>query len=202
MDIVGVVGSMRKNRHTNTLVHQVIEYIKEIDLSSRSEVIHLADMDIRPCKVVCSSYCTDHPHRCSIDDDVPEVLNRMIQADALILGTPLYFRGPPAQFQAFAERLISMFFFQETQGTTNAESPLLGKPCGLIGVAEYSNPQQILEYLHDLCATLGMRPVLTDKFPYLGVAGQGDVKNDMTFHPFQRAKDLAVAIVNTAEKRA
>jgi len=36
------------------------------------------------------------------------------------------------------------------------ESPLKGKPCGLIGVAQYSNPHQILEYLFDFCTVLKM----------------------------------------------
>jgi hypothetical protein len=49
----------------------------------------------------------------------------------------------------------------------------------------------ILEYLHDFCTVLGMRPVLLDRFPYLGIAGQGDIDRDRIFQPFQRAKELA-----------
>lgn len=194
MQILGIVGSMRKNQHTNTLVERVIAEIEAQNKSADSQILYTADLQIRPCRVVCSAYCIKHPYGCSIDDDLSDVLERMSRADVLILGTPLYFRGPPAQFQAFAERLISIFFFQETQGGGNSRSPLRDKPCGLIGVAEYSNPQGILEYLHDFCTVLGMRPVLLDSFPYLGVAGQGDIRRDATFQPFERAKDLAAAI--------
>jgi multimeric flavodoxin WrbA len=194
MKILGIVGSMRKNRITNTLVERVISEIEALNRSAHSEILYTADLQIRPCRVVCSSYCIKHPYRCSIDDGLSSLLERMSQADVLILGAPLYFRAPPAQFQAFAERLISIFFFQETQGRTNAESPLAGKPCGLIGVAEYSNPQGILEYLHDFCTVLKMRPVLLDSFPYLGIAGRGDIRKDTTFQPLARAKELAAAI--------
>jgi multimeric flavodoxin WrbA len=124
----------------------------------------------------------------------------MIEAEALIIGAPLYFRAPPARFQALIERLISMFFFHETQGSGDDESPLKGKPCGLIGVAEYSNPHQILEYLHDFCTVLKMSPVMLERFPYLGVAGQGDVRQDTIFDPFERSKDLAGAIIKELRK--
>ncbi len=195
MQILGIVGSMRKNKHTHTLVHQVINDMQLINPGIAADVIHIADQTIQPCRVVCSNYCTHNPYQCSLSDDVPEILAQMIQADALIIGAPLYFRGPPAKFQALAERLVSMFFFNETQGDGNAESPLSGKPCALVGTAEYSNPHQILEYLHDFCTVLGMRPVRLKRFPYLGVAGQGDVHRDVTFNPFERSKDLAEAIL-------
>ena len=34
----------------------------------------------------------------------------------------------------------------------------------------------------------------SDSFPYLGVAGQGEIKRDTTFQPFERTKELAAAI--------
>ena len=185
---------MRKNRSTNALVERVISEIEALNRSAISTILYTADLQIHPCKVVCSPYCIKHPYSCSIDDELSDVLERMIQADVLVLGTPLYFRAPPAQFQAFVERLISIFFFQETRGRTSVKSPLAGKLCGLIGVAEYSNPQGILEYLHDFSTVLGMQPVRLNSFPYLGVAGQGDINRDATFKPLARAKELAAAI--------
>jgi multimeric flavodoxin WrbA len=201
MQILGIVGSMRKNRHTNTLVNQVISHIKLIDSDVIANVIYTADKTIHPCRVVCSNYCSNNPYQCSISDDAVEILQMMIKADALIIGAPLHFRAPPAKFQAFIERLISIFFFFETQGDEVEESPLKGKPCGLIGVAEYSNPHQILEYLFDFCTVLKMKPVVLEKFPYLGVAGQGDVNEDVVFYPFERSKDLADALVKEMQRR-
>ena len=195
MHILGIIGSMRKNRHTHTWVTRVIDELRALAPDLESDVIYIADQDIHPCRVVCSSYCSTHPYQCATPDDATAILDRMIRADALVIGAPLYFRGPPAQFQAWAERLISLFFFHESQGQNAVPSPLKGKPCGLVGVAEYSNPHQILEYLHDFCTVLKMRPVLLDTFPYLGVAGQGEIENDAIFHPFERAKDLAAELM-------
>lgn len=197
MRILGIFGSMRKHRHTDTLVRQVLAEVQRIEPAVVADVIYPADMPVHPCRVVCSSYCSNHPYHCSIADDAADILPRMAEADGLVIGAPLYFRGPPAGFQALIERLISIHFFYETQGTGHEGPPLKGKPCGLVGVAEYSNPHQVLEYLHDFCTGLKMRSVLLDAFPYLGVAGQGDAGEDETFKPFERARDLAIALVDT-----
>lgn len=195
MHILGIVGSMRKNRNTDILVNYVVDHMRSLAPGVEADIIHIAGKDIHPCRVVCSGYCSSHSYQCSLKDDVPAILDAMIEADALIIGAPLYFRAPPAKFHALVERLISISFFRETQTGGSDISPLAGKPCGLIGVAEYSNPHQVLEYLHDFCMVLKMRPLVLDKFPYLGVAGQGDVNVDDVFHPFERAEELAKALV-------
>ena len=195
MQILGIAGSMRKDGRTSELVLRVIEELRHLVGSVESDVVYVADKDINPCKVVCSHYCSTNAYRCSIPDDVPGILNTMVKADALIVGVPLYFRGPPAKFHALIERLVSMFFYRELETGGEAQSPLAGKPCALIGVAEYSNPHQLLEYLNDFCTVLKMRPVRLNRFPYLGVGGQGDLAQDEVFHPFERSKELAGAIV-------
>lgn len=201
MRVLGIIGSMRKNGHTSTLVNQVISDMRLIDPDLEADLVYIVDQTIHPCRVVCSNYCSNNPYQCSISDDGVEILHQMIAADVLVIGAPLYFRAPPARFQALIERLISIFFFKETQGSGDDESPLGGKPCGLVAVAEYSNPHQILEYLHDFCTVLKMRPVMLDKFPYLGVAGQGDIEKDVVFHPLERSRDLAGALLGELQRR-
>ena len=88
-----------------------------------------------------------------------------------------------------------MAFFYEAAGHTAEGLPLVDKPCGLVAVAEYSNPHVLLEYLHDFCLLLKMQPVELHAFPYLGVGGHGDLDRDEIFRPFERAKDLAEALV-------
>jgi multimeric flavodoxin WrbA len=119
----------------------------------------------------------------------------IIKADAIIIGAPLYFRGAPTKFQTLIEKIISIFFYYETNGKAINKSPVKDKPCGLIGMAEYSNPHQILEYLHDFCCLLNMKAIKIEKFPYIGVCGQGDINKDKIFNPFERSKDLANAII-------
>jgi len=122
----------------------------------------------------------------------------MLEADAVIFGAPQYFRGPPAGFHAMIERMISMAYYYETAGHAHDGSPLAGTPCGLVAVAEYSNPHAILEYLHDFCLLLKMRPIELPSFPYLGVGGHGDLETDEVFRPFKRAQELARGLLEAA----
>ena len=67
--------------------------------------------------------------------------------------------------------------------------------------AEYSNPHGVLEYLHDFSTLVGMRPVLLDGFPYLGVGAHGDPEEDDVFRPRERAKELGGALARAAAAR-
>jgi multimeric flavodoxin WrbA len=194
--ILGVVGSMRRGRNTDTLVRRAVDGAVALTPGARADILYTADYPCAPCRVACSGVCTSPPYRCAIQDGVSEILARMTDAGAVILGTPQYFRAPPSGFHSLMERLTSLRFFQETRGA-NIDSPLAGKTCGLVAVAEYSNPQPMLEYLHDACLLLAMRPVCLSAFPYLGVGGHGNPETDDVFKPLERAHDLGRAVARS-----
>jgi len=195
MHILGIVGSMRKNRHTNFLVNGVVDNIKAAASDVTSEIIYSVDKQIEPCRVTCNKFCSENPYKCVTADGAAETIEAMIKADVVVIGTPLYFRSAPSKFYTLVEKIIAIFFNYQANGKAEVESPLKNKPCGLVGVAEYSNPHQMLEYLNDFCTLLNMNPVRISKFPYLGVGGQGDVTKDEIFKPFERSKDLASALI-------
>lgn len=196
MKVLGIVGSMRKSRNTETLVRTVIAEMESLDPAVTSEIIHTSELSCHPCRVAChESHCASTLFQCAIEDDVPHMLEKMTSADALVIGAPQYFRGPPAGFHAMIERMISMAYFYETAGDASKESPLKNKACGLVAVAEYSTPQTILEYLHDFCLLLKMRPMSLKSFPYLGVGGHGELDKDKIFNPFEIARELAEGLV-------
>ncbi|MFC2078397.1 flavodoxin family protein [Candidatus Bipolaricaulota bacterium] len=200
MRVLGIVGSMRRNRNTETLVRRVISEMEAVSSSLTSELVQTPELTCQPCRVVChDANCSAHLFRCAIADDVMLVLEKMTSADVLVIGAPQYFRGPPAGFHAMIERMISMAYFYESATFSDQNSPFAGKPCGLVGVAEYSNPQEILEYLHDFCLLLGMQPVTLSSFPYLGVGGHGKLEKDDVFHPFGRAREMAVELISAVE---
>ena len=43
---------------------------------------------------------------CLEKDDLPPLIERILEADALIIGTPIYWGEPTAQFRALMERLV------------------------------------------------------------------------------------------------
>jgi len=202
MNVLGIVGSMRAGRNTEKLVQTVFSEMTALDASVRTDLVRTSNLNCRPCRVVChEAYCSLRRFQCSIEDDVADVLSRMQRADAVVIGAPQYFRAPPAGFHAMIERMQSMAFFYEAAGHKHERSPLEGKPCGLIAVAEYSNPHAILEYLHDFSLLLKMRPIELRSFPYLGVGGHGELERDEIFRPFERAGELAAGLVAAAREK-
>lgn len=200
MKVLGIIGSMRKKQNTERLVQTVISEMCLLDETIDSSLVYTSDLTCNPCRVIChEANCSAHPFQCSINDDVMTVLEEMKAADALVIGAPQYFRGPPAGFHAVIERMISMAYFYETAEHSTEASPFAGKPCGLVAVAEYSTPQVILEYLHDFCLLLKMQPITLTSFPYIGIGGHGELESDNVFAPFERAIQLAAGIVKAFE---
>ena len=64
----------------------------------------------------------------------------------------------------------------------------------VIATSEHSNPHTMLEFLCEYCILLKMKPEVLNKFPYLRVAGQGILDNNV-FNPVQRSLKLTGALV-------
>jgi len=200
MHIFGLVGSMRKDRHTDFLVRKVIQEVCDRHPGSTSEITHILDCQVKPCQVTCSKFCGANSYQCLHPDSAAQVIESMKSADAIVIGTPQYFRAPPSMFHTLMEKIIAIFFNHQTGSTEQIPSPVANKPCGLVAVAEYNNPHQMLEYLHDFSTLLNMNPVRLPTFPYLGVAGQGDILEDKIFLPLERCSELAASLALAIEQ--
>lgn len=61
MKVLGIVGSMRKKRSTETLVQRVISAMASIDATVTYDVVYTPDLDCQPCRVVCHEInCSTH----------------------------------------------------------------------------------------------------------------------------------------------
>ena len=80
---------------------------------ARPVLVSLADLDIRPC-IGCDA-CACGPNApaalpCAIDDDMVRVRALMDACDELVLVSPVYFAGAPAQLKALLDRLQPYFW--------------------------------------------------------------------------------------------
>ncbi|WP_186578230.1 NADPH-dependent FMN reductase [Aquibacillus kalidii] len=80
MKLVGVAGSLAGWK-TNVLIHKVLEAAKEIDSSIETELIDLRDFDVQ---FVNGDPLTFY------NEDTFNVVNKVSNADFLIIGTPIY----------------------------------------------------------------------------------------------------------------
>jgi putative NADPH-quinone reductase len=97
--ILGIVGSPRRNGNTEILIDEVLQGAEKI--GAVSEKIILNELDITPCQA-CDK--CGKKGRCVIQDDMQGVLEQMEQSQVWVLGTPVYYWGPTAQFKAFIDR--------------------------------------------------------------------------------------------------
>jgi len=92
MKLIAINGSPRKSWNTGTLLKKTIEGAQAA--GAKTELIHLYDLTFKGCTSCFSCKLIDSPAkgRCAMKDELTPVL-KMIedQADAVVLGTPVYF---------------------------------------------------------------------------------------------------------------
>jgi len=99
MKVVGIVGSPRKGGNTERLVSESLEVIAQDGIET--ELICLADREIHPCTACLSCRRLG---RCKIEDDFQGVYEKMLEADGIIVGSPVYFSSPTPNVLALFHR--------------------------------------------------------------------------------------------------
>lgn len=97
--ILGIVGSPRRNGNTEILVDQVLQGAAEAGAST--EKVILNELTIKPCQA-CDA--CEKTGKCAHKDDMHALLELMEASQVWVLGTPVYWLGPTAQFKAFLDR--------------------------------------------------------------------------------------------------
>jgi multimeric flavodoxin WrbA len=85
-------------------LHRMLERIVQ-DTGVPYELVHLSELRINPC-VGCVK-CAD-TNRCIQKDDMAPIYEKIVEADALVVGTPVYFGHPNAFTHTFLERLFPL----------------------------------------------------------------------------------------------
>lgn len=98
-NILVLSGSPRKGGNSDRLCDQFMKGAAES--GNTVEKIHLQDKNIRFCTgcLACQSN-----GECVHDDDMAEILEKMIRADVLVLATPVYFYNMDAQMKVLIDR--------------------------------------------------------------------------------------------------
>ena len=114
MKVIGFVASPRKGGNTEALVEEVLKGAS--DAGAETKMFNLSKMDIYPCKAC--RYCKDNEGECAIDDDMQSIYKEIKEADAFILGSPVYMWQMSAQAKLFTDRLYAFYMtgFEEKYG--------------------------------------------------------------------------------------
>ena len=102
MKVLALNGSPRKNGNTATLLEKVLSPL--IEAGWETEIVQIGGQKIQGCRG-CLKCAEKKNRRCVFDNDILNgVLEKMLAADAMILGTPCYFTDMSAEMKALVDR--------------------------------------------------------------------------------------------------
>jgi multimeric flavodoxin WrbA len=106
MKIMAFNGSPRKKWNTATLLEKALE--GAASQGAKTELIHLYALDFKGCIscFACKTRGGKSYGRCAVKDDLTPVFKKIEKADAIILGSPIYFGCVSGEMRSFMERLL------------------------------------------------------------------------------------------------
>ncbi len=110
MKVMAFNGSPRKTWNTATLLAKALK--GAASQGAETELIHLYELNFKGCIscFACKTIGGQSYGRCAVQDDLTPILQRVEEADALILGSPIYFGTVSGEMHSFMERLLFPFF--------------------------------------------------------------------------------------------
>jgi len=97
--ILGVVGSPRVGGNTELFVAEALKAAEEE--GAETELLRLADKELSPCDACLSCRKT---RECRIKDDFQMIFQKMVDADGIILASPVYFSSATPKIKALIDR--------------------------------------------------------------------------------------------------
>ncbi|HWR42065.1 flavodoxin family protein [Sporomusa sp.] len=102
MKVVGINASPRKDGNTAILIKAVFVELEKAGIET--ELIQFAGHSIRGC-TGCGACYKSQDRQCVIKDDAfNEYMKKLIDADGIILGSPVYFSDVTAEMKALIDR--------------------------------------------------------------------------------------------------
>ncbi|TKJ17524.1 hypothetical protein CEE44_03235 [Candidatus Woesearchaeota archaeon B3_Woes] len=99
MNILGICGSPRKG-NTEFMLNSVLDFAKERGVET--ELLLLKGLKIENC--TGCDICFNEGKPCYIKDDFSNVLDKMLDSDAIVFGSPNYFKNVSGLMKTFMDR--------------------------------------------------------------------------------------------------
>lgn len=126
--IVVITGSPRKSGNSFAMTEA---FIKAAQAKGHSvKRFDAADMKLGGCHACETCYSTGKA--CTFDDDFNTMAPDILEADAVVFSTPIYWYSWPSQIKAVIDKLYSFCV---------AGKPVAGKECALIACCEEKEPE-------------------------------------------------------------
>ncbi len=111
-----ILGSPRKNGNSSALAARISRGAESA--GAEVETLFLQDLKISPCRG-CDTCKKKDSKGCAINDDMQEIYEKLIKADAWVIASPVYWFTMSAQTKIFMDRCYAL--------PTYAKNPFTGK---------------------------------------------------------------------------
>lgn len=117
MKVIAINGSPRKTWNTAQLLQKALE--GAASRGAETELINLYDYNYKGCTscFACKLKGGQSYGRCAVNDDLKSILDKVEKADALILGSPIYFGMTTGEMRSFLERLLFQYLVYDANYT-------------------------------------------------------------------------------------
>lgn len=99
MKVLGIFGSPRRGGNTDLLLEEALKGAQS--QGAEVERIYLTDFSITPCR---ECHGCDQTGQCVIEDDMQKIYPKLLDADIIILSSPIFFYGVTAWAKALIDR--------------------------------------------------------------------------------------------------
>ena len=191
MKILGICGSLREESNTNKLVKKVVE-----SSGCEHELIYLAGKDIKPC--TGCAHCMMNDGECAVKDDMQPLYEKILTADALVVGSPTYFLDVSGAVKCFIDRNMALYYRgigPDAEIEVLGKRPLSGKPAVSITTVAgggHERTKETLKMFLDYCHKMKLVAELAEPI------GMNDVDDmpEVIKRAEEAGKKLGVALKN------
>ena len=180
MKIIGIIGSPRNNSNTEILVKKAMEGAGEA--GAEIEIIDITQQSINPCNGC--ALCLD-TSECVISDDMHYTYAKLLEADGILIGTPVYFWNVSSQVKIMIDRTYPFMWNRKLRGKVGGIA-VVGRRAGCGNTYSF-----LVDYFTLMRMTIGG-----------GVIGYADQPGDITkdTEAMTQAKAAGRAMVKAIEK--
>ena len=174
MKVLSINGSRRKNGNTECLIQSILAPATKA--GAQIESISLGDYDIGAC-TGCEGCCSSW--ECIIKDDFAQVVEKIDEADGIVLASPTYWYSVTSDMKRFIDRCYSLIQFPVNRKEWIGKYQGTGKACVTAAICEQSEESALgntLSLLTDFSKDIGME--VTDSVKALGFFEAGSIKAD------------------------
>jgi multimeric flavodoxin WrbA len=118
MKLLAFNGSPRKKWNTATLLEHALQGAKSA--GAKTELFHLYDLDYKGCIscFACKRIGGKSYGHCAQKDDLTPVFKKVEDADAILIGSPIYYGITTGETRSFLERLMFQYSVYDPRRST------------------------------------------------------------------------------------